>query len=258
MEIKIFDSHTHTNSQELIGEFEQIKAQCFQQGIAFNIIGTTIEDSQIAVAQAKASPYLYATNGDHPNDCVELDLEATKQSLVEMLENDAEHKIVAIGECGLDKHFSEEHFAKQQAFFKMQMELAIKYDRALMCHIRDAHWEAIAMFKEQCPERTIIHCFTGDEAIAQEYVKMGCYISLSGVVTFKNSTSIREALKVVPQTLFLIETDAPYLTPVPFRGKKNYPYFVIHTAKFVAEFLGVDFAQFLAQKTQNARKVFKI
>jgi TatD DNase family protein len=157
----------------------------------------------------------------------------------------------AIGEIGLDFHYSAETRSDQLELMSRQLELSQKLDLPVVIHTREADDDTLAILRE-IPARGIIHSFTGEPGFCKKLLDLGYFISMSGIVTFRAADNVRETAKVVPLDRLLIETDTPYLAPVPKRGQSNEPAFVVHTARFLSEFLGVDLEEFALKTTSNA------
>jgi TatD DNase family protein len=170
--------------------------------------------------------------------------------------------VVALGETGLDFYYDTSPRDAQDAAFRRQIRLARALGKPIVCHVRDAHAEALAILKEEGAAEVgaVIHCFTGTAADATAYVSAGFYISFSGIVTFKGASAepIREAARVVPHDRILLETDAPYLAPVPRRGKRNEPSYLPHTAEVVAACAGLSAADLAARAAANTRDFFRL
>ena len=163
----------------------------------------------------------------------------------------------AVGEIGLDYHYSAETREEQLELMGRQLALSQSLDLPVVIHTREADEDTLAILRE-IPTRGIIHSFTGEPGFCKKLLDLGYYISLSGIVTFRAADNVRETAKVIPLDRLLVETDTPYLAPVPKRGQPNEPAFVEHTARFLAEFLGVDFGSFMAQTTANALEVLHL
>jgi TatD DNase family protein len=205
---KYYDVHTHINYEPLVQQADQIAKTCLEQGIMFNNIGTNITSSLIAIEQANKYDNVYAFVGIHPNDTNDLDVDVISVQLENMIKNNK--KIIGVGETGLDYHYANFDRSKQIAFFIAHIKLARKYDLPLMVHVRDAHDDVYKILYEYAKGmRVVIHCFSGDEAIAKAYTNLGFYLSIPGIITFKNANALRQAIKVVPTSLLLAETDAP-------------------------------------------------
>ena len=163
----------------------------------------------------------------------------------------------AIGEIGLDYHYSAETREAQMELMARQLELSEKLDLPVVIHTREADEDTLSLLRE-IPTRGIIHSFTGEPQFCKKLLDLGYYISLSGIVTFRAAENVRETARVIPLDRLLVETDTPYLAPVPKRGQPNEPAFVAHTARFLADFLGVDFEVFISQTTSNALNVLRL
>ena len=264
-----FDSHCHLQEQFLEGDRDATQelaaalARASQAGVSgLVVIGTDEQTSRQAIALAEASasgalgsgvPSIAATVGLHPHDAL-----TGTEWLGELID---EHRasISGIGECGLDYFYEHSPRHIQRKVFLEQVALAKEHDLALVIHARDA-WDDLfgALDEVGPPARTILHCFTGGSADAQACVDRGIYVSFSGIVTFKNATETREALGVVPDHLLLIETDAPFLAPVPHRGRKNEPAWVAVVGAYVATERGADEVRTADLTMANAKAAFAL
>jgi TatD DNase family protein len=206
--MKYYDVHTHINYEPLVHKAKEIVTSCQTKGIILNNIGTNLINSQLAINQANEYENVYACIGIHPSDVMGLELNSTIAALEKMLKSS--HKIVGIGETGLDYHYEPYDKMKQISFFIEQIVLARKYKLSLMVHVRDAHDDAYRILKEHAQGmNVIIHCFNGNATLAKKYADLGFYISIPGVVTFKNAKDLRNAITVIPLDHLLSETDAP-------------------------------------------------
>jgi TatD DNase family protein len=169
-------------------------------------------------------------------------------------------RVVAIGETGLDYYYDHSPRDTQRAAFARFLELAHAAAKPVVCHIRDAHEDARDILRagRAAELGCVIHCFTGTPDDARAYAEMGCYISFSGIVTYKTAQPLRDAVPLVPRDRLLIETDCPYLAPIPKRGKRNEPAFVVHTAEVVAREAGMNYEELAAVTTANARRVYRL
>lgn len=256
--MKLFDSHTHTNLEPLISDFENVKKELNLKQIGMNIVGVDIESSMIAINQSKQSENFVCSIGIHPCN-IGSKLELNKQ--IEMLEQmylDNKEKIVCIGECGLDFYHNPESWEEQLIWFEKQIELAIKYKLILMIHVREANYLLLRTLKKYLPFPipVIIHCFNGNLEIAKKYQEMGCYLSIPGIVTYKNAKELQNAIKEINIDLMITETDAPYLSPVPKRGKINTPLNLIYTNEFIASLLNMGVDDFNKKVIDNVNKLF--
>lgn len=221
-------------------------------------VGTDAETSQEAVMIASAAGQrVKASVGLHPHDAKN-ELESTIAVLNSAItEND--HPIVAIGECGLDYFYEHSPRKKQQEIFARQIELAKQHDLALVIHTRDAWSDTFAILREQgAPLRTVIHCFTGGPDVARMCLDLGFYLSFSGIVTFPKSMEVRESAELTPIDRMLIETDSPFLAPVPHRGKPNEPAKVSIIGEFLSDLKKVQVDAFSEQISTNSRRVFRL
>lgn len=243
------DSHCHLwdNGDELVAEARR-------EGVAWVVdIGTDVERSIAALERARTLTGVAATIGLHPHDADEgpAALDALEQLIA------AGETPVAIGECGLDYFYEHSDRASQREAFAAQIAMAHRYGLALVIHSRDA-WEDTfdVLDAEGVPERTVFHCFTGGPDEARAALERGASVSFSGIVSFRNASEIRDAAALVPAGSYLIETDAPYLAPVPKRGKKNRPSWVRLVGEAVAAARGVPVSQVAAETTGNAVRIF--
>lgn len=219
-------------------------------------IGTEPEDLPIVLALAKQfKNEVYCTLGVHPHEGIKY-----SQAVEEfILKNATEPEVVAIGEIGLDYYYNQSPKKEQIEAFEAQLTLAEKLNLPVEIHTRDAEEDTIAILKKyQGKVNGVIHCFTGTEWLARQSLDVGFNISISGIVTFKNADPLRDVVKnVIPLDRIHVETDAPFLAPVPLRGKPNTSAYMIHTAKFVADLKGVSLEELRLQTNTNAKNLFK-
>jgi TatD DNase family protein len=205
------------------------------------------------VTELSGQVEIYATVGLHPHDAT------SDLGPVEALARAGHPRLVGIGECGLDYYYEHSPRAAQHDAFVRQLHLARELDLALVIHARDAFDDLFAIFRaEGVPERTVIHCFTGNVADVRGCLDFGCDISIAGVVTFKNATELREAARLVPLDRLHVETDSPFLTPVPYRGKPNEPAFVTLVGEFLAELRGESFVEVREATVANTQRLFRL
>ena len=262
--VGVFDNHTHLEiaDGEPGGELdyrEQLD-RASSVGIRGVVqVGTDVATSQWSAAVAAREPRVLAAVAIHPNDVPELaasgDLAA---ALAEIDRLAGLPRVRAVGETGLDFYRTgDDGRAAQFAAFEEHIAIAKRHDLALQIHDRDAHAEVIATLERVgAPERTVFHCFSGDVEMARLCADRGWYLSFAGTVTFKNAGTLREALEAIPRDRILIETDAPYLTPHPFRGRPNSPYLIPVTLRAMAEHLGTDASMLAAQIASNTEAVY--
>jgi TatD DNase family protein len=217
-------------------------------------IGADEESSEKAVEIANTHESVYASVGLHPHDAKDF-TERTEDLLRRLAK---EEKVVAIGEIGLDYHYNYSPKKTQQEVFSKLLALAKELDLPVIIHSREAKADTLRFLKESGITRGVMHCFSGDMDMAEEAMAMGFYISFAGPVTFKNAKRLQEIVKAIPDEYILIETDAPYLTPVPYRGKRNEPSYLVHTADRVAALRGVKLEDIARITTVNAKRLFGI
>lgn len=253
------DSHCHLwdNGAELV-------AEAHHDGVAWIVdIGTDVDTSIAALERARTLGGVAATIGLHPHEADEgpAALHVLEGLISGALGADGgaggDARLVAVGECGLDYYYEHSDRASQREAFAAQIAMAHRYGLALVIHSRDA-WENTfdVLDAEGVPERTVFHCFTGGPTEARAALERGASVSFSGIVSFRNASEIRDAAALVPADRYLIETDAPYLAPVPKRGKQNRPSWVRFVGEAVAAARGVSTAQVAAETTANARRIF--
>ena len=243
------DSHCHV-PYEGIGT--EVIEQARQAGVTRLVdVGTDARQSTAAVAVAQAHDGVWATVGLHPHDASD-----GVDTIVHLL---GEEKVVAVGECGLDYHYDHSPRPVQRDAFAAQVALARAHDLALVIHTREAWEDTFAILAaEGVPERTVFHCFTGGAGEARRALDLGAHLSFSGIVTFKGADEVRSAAALCPLERLLVETDAPFLTPVPHRGKKNQPAYLTLVGAAVAAVKGVDVASVEASTWAAADAVFRL
>lgn len=259
MTAELFDSHAHVDGPEFDADRDEVLARARAAGVKRMVVIGAVGDPSSAersVALAEKDPNVWATVATHPHDTGKMtpDWWATHERL-------ARHpRVVAIGETGLDYYYDHSPHDVQQAAFGRFIELAHAVDKPVVCHIRDAHEDARAILKQARAAELgcVIHCFTGTPDDAQAYAEMGCYVSFSGIITYKTAQPLRDALPLVPRDRLMIETDCPYLAPVPKRGKRNEPAFVAHTAELIAQCLGIPFEDLARITTENTCRVYRL
>ena len=239
--MKLFDSHAHYYDerfeQEVDGGADAVLSSVFLGHVAKIVnVGTCNENSARCIEQAAKYEGMYAAVGIHPSDCrFYTDLERELAILEQTLSDRASKKIVALGEIGLDYHYENTDRAKQAAFFEAQLEMAERHDLPVIIHDREAHGDCMDTVRRHRGVRGVFHSFSGSAEMAKELVKLGWYISFSGVVTFKNAAKVKEAAAAVPLDRLMIETDCPYLAPHPHRGEINHSGLIHLTCEALAD-----------------------
>jgi TatD DNase family protein len=259
----LVDSHCHIDGDEFADDLDGVVQRAREAGVlAMLNVGTGdphSDDFSRAVAIAERYENIFAAVGVHPHDAKLYDA-AAETHLIDLVRSHA--KVVAWGEIGLDFYYGHSPREVQMQVFRRQIRKAREFGLPIIVHSREADAETVRIIREECDDTEfrggIMHCFGGTAAIARELMDLGFLISFAGNVTFKNAGNLREAAAVVPLNKLLIETDCPYLTPVPLRGKRNEPSFIVNTAKFLADFYGVGLTELAWQTTRNFRELFKI
>jgi TatD DNase family protein len=259
MTAELFDSHAHVDGPEFDADRENVLARARAAGVArIAVIGAVGDptSAERAVALAERDPHIWATVATHPHDVANMTDAwwATHERL-------ARHpRVVAIGETGLDYYYDHSPRDLQGAAFRRFIALAHAVDKPVVCHIRDAHDDARAILRDTDAASLgcVIHCFTGTPDDARAYVELGCYVSFSGIVTYKTAQGLRDAVALVPPDRLLVETDCPYLAPVPVRGRRNEPAHLVHTVEVVARAAAQSFEELAALTTANACRVYRI
>ena len=255
------DSHCHIDGKAFDGERDEIVRRAKDAGVkAMLNIGTgNPHDGEIAKAVEVAELYenVFASVGVHPHDAKLYDDKA-EETLVNLTKS---AKVIAWGEIGLDYYYDHSPRDVQREVFIRQIRKAKQLDLPIIIHSRDADDETVEILTDECSYkgfRGIMHCFGGTAEMAESLMKLGFLISFAGNVTFKKAENLRDAARVVPLEKLLIETDCPFLTPIPFRGKRNEPAFVVHTAQFLADFYEVELEKIANQTSENFLKFFKL
>ena len=255
----LIDSHAHIQGKEYAGEAEAVIARAREAGIEMIIAvggaGDMSSNSE-AVRLAHAFANVYATVGMHPHDAK--DVGADELEILKLSAADA--KVVAIGETGLDYYYSHSPHDVQLRVFGQFIQMARQTQLPIVVHERDAAAEAVALLRSEGGGelRGVIHCFTGDYQAARAYLDLGFYLSFTGIITFKNAGALREVVGKVPLDRMLVETDSPYLTPVPHRGKRNEPAYVRFVAETIATVKNVDLATVAQATSANVKNLFCI
>lgn len=256
------DSHCHIDGEQFDADRDEIVQRAKDAGVkAMLTVGTgNPHDGEIERAVKTAENYenVFASVGVHPHDAKLYD-DAAEANLIELAKRE---KVVAWGEIGLDFYYHHSPREVQFDVFRRQIRTAKELDLPVIIHSRDADGETVEILTEEYKENLgsggVMHCFGGSPQMAKAMLDAGFYISFAGNVTFKKAENLREAAKVVPLEKLLIETDCPFLAPVPFRGKRNEPSFVVETAKFLADFYQIDLEVLAQHTTENFQRLFNI
>ena len=254
-----FDTHAHYDDEKFDVDRDEVILRANSMGVE-NIlnVGINLETSKKSIELAKKYDFIYAAVGVHPHEIENLEQDYINQ--LEDLINQNRHKVVAIGEIGLDYYYDFAPKSLQQKVFIEQIELAKKVGLPVAIHDRDAHGDTLDIIKQQHVSEVsgILHCFSGSQEMANEVLKQGLYIAIGGVVTFKNAKKIVDIIKNVPMDRLLIETDLPYLTPEPFRGKRNESAYLKYVVEKIAKIKDLPEQEVANITTNNAKRLFKI
>ena len=252
MNNNIFDSHAHYDSEAFDADRKELLNALQQQGVCGIInCGTDIASSLVSLELSDEFGFVYASCGIHPHEA-----EGCKQGYLSVLKKLCmEKKCVAVGEIGLDYHYDFSPREIQQQVFEQQLVLAKELDLPVIVHDREAHEDTMTLLRRYKP-KGVVHCFSGSAEMAKEVLKLGMYIGLGGAVTFKNARKPLEVAEMVPDDRLLIETDCPYMTPVPFRGKRCDSSFIPYTAEKLAEVRNTTAENILDITRKNANTLF--
>ena len=252
----IFESHAHYDSQQFDDDRDALLNSMQENGVGTIINSAADWDSVTEVVElAEKYPFVYAAVGMHPDEVGDLN----EERFDFMKSQCQKEKVVAVGEIGLDYYWDNESHDTQKKWFIRQLELARELDLPVIIHSRDAAADTLEIMKEHAKGlRGVIHCFSYSKELAREYVKMGFYIGIGGVVTFKNGKKLKEIAEEIPLDRILLETDCPYLAPVPFRGKRNSSLYIPYIAQEIANLKGITYEEVVAQTEENGKRLFGI
>ena len=252
----LFDTHAHYDAQQFDADRDAVLSGLPGRGVSLVVNpGCDIPTSRTAVSLAEKYPFLYAAVGYHPENCGPY----REEELCELRVLAQNPKVVAIGEIGLDYYWEENPPREwQQKVFRDQMALARELDLPVIVHDREAHGDSLAIVKEFPQVRGVFHCYSGSVEMARELVALGWMISFTGVLTYKNARKAVEAARAIPLERLMIETDSPYMAPVPHRGKRNDSGYVLHICEKLAEIKGISAGECAAVTLENGKRFFRI
>ncbi len=260
-----FDSHSHYYDGKLIEETKNesvdslIDALLLNGNVSYIVnVGTNTENSRIAIEQCRRHKNMYAAIGIHPSDCKEEKDMATALATIEALIKENSDIVVALGEIGLDYHWEPIEKELQMAYFEAQMQMTQRLSLPVVIHDRDAHGDCFDMAMKYKGVKGVFHSYSGSLEMARELIRHGWYISFSGTVTFKNAVRVAEVARSLPHDRVLIETDCPYLTPHPHRGKVNHSGYLEYTNAAIASLWGLSPEETARITLENARELFSI
>ncbi len=251
----LFDSHAHMCDRKFQGDRDVVMADMVASGITHLMeVGCDLDSSRNAVALAEQYDFVYAAVGSHPDDADHL----TDETLSAYRQMSAHPKVMAIGEIGLDYHYEDVHRSLQQETFRRQMSLAQELDLPVIVHSREAAQDSLDILAEFPSVTGVFHCYSGSLEMAKLLVKKGWYVGFTGVLTFTNARKAVEVATNLPLERILIETDCPYMAPVPFRGKRNDSRYVRYVAEKLGEIRGLSYEEISRITAENAIKLYRI
>ena len=250
----IFDSHAHYNDEAFEPDRDELIHQIHGNGVCAVInVGCDLPSSRDGIALSRKYPFFYASVGIHPHDAQSL----TKETMAELRSLAQTPKVVAVGEIGLDYHYDFSPREKQREAFEQQLILAKELSLPVIIHSREATEEALSLLKKYRPQG-VVHCFSGSAETAREIANLGMYLGFTGMITFKNTKHALEAIKALPADRLLLETDCPYMTPVPYRGKRCDSSMIAFTAQKMAELKSLPVQEMIDIARQNTCRLFGI
>jgi TatD DNase family protein len=249
--MKIFESHTHLDDSKFNADREAVIKKCFQAGVEKMInISCNAMSLQASIQLAEKYPFIYASAGFHPHDAKDLNLDLIKKAV-------AHHKVVAVGEIGLDYYRDLSPRDIQQSAFRQQLQVALDNHLPVIIHDRDAHEDTWQILAEYNPAKVVFHCFAGDYLMAEKIIGAGWHLSFTGNITYKKST-LEDIIRLVPDDQYFVETDSPYLTPHPHRGKRNDPSMLRYVIEKIARIKNQTPRQVAQNSWGNACDFFQI
>ncbi len=252
----MIDSHSHLFEEDFKNDIDDCIKRCKENNVnKVILVGFSYETNRLAQEYAKKYDIFYPTAGIHPDEADDNYLEKINE-LKEFVKN---NKIYAIGECGMDYHYTKENAEIQKIIFKSQIELSIEMNLPLIIHMRDATKDTFDILNEYKGKlKGVMHCYSGSLEMAYEFIKLGFHISLGGPVTFKNAKEPKEVAKNIPLDKLLIETDCPFLAPTPYRGKRNESSYVKLVCEEIANLRGISFEEVEKATENNTKELFKL
>lgn len=252
----IFDTHAHYDDSAFDNDREELLSKLPSEDV-FAVInaGADIESSHKSIEFSEKYDYIYAAVGIHPENMDKIAHENFVDELEKLILNNK--KVVAVGEIGLDYYYNSENKDAQKSVFEIQIKIALRHNLPTIIHDREAHNDILTILKKYKP-KGVIHCFSGNLEMAEEVINLGMHIGIGGIVTFKNTKNILEIVKNISLSSIVLETDAPYLAPAPFRGKRCNSAQIKYTAEKIAEIKGIETSEVLKVTQKNAVKLFGV
>ena len=250
-----FDTHAHYDDRAFDADRVRLLEEVHAAGVTLIVDpGCDLKSSRAAIALAERFPFVRAAVGIHPEELQD----CTPEALAEIAELAEHPKCVAVGEVGLDYYWDAEHKNEQKLLFRQMIRLALEVDKPVIVHDREAHGDCLEIVRDYPGLRGVFHCFSGSAEMAQELIKRGWYLGFDGPITYKNARKALEVLDICPPERILIETDSPYLSPVPNRGKRNDSRNLRYIVVAIAERLGTSEEEIAALTTENGKRLFGI
>ena len=253
----IFDTHAHYDDEDFDADRYELLESMKEHGVGTIVnIGANMRSCKSTLALAEKYPFMYGALGVHPSDCGDM----TEEDIQWIKANAANEKIVAIGEIGLDYYWDNVERDVQKKWFVRQLEIAKETGLPVVIHSRDAAQDTLEIMKSEHKDTTggVIHCFSYGVEMAREYLNMDYYIGVGGVLTFKNGKKLKEVVEYAPMDKLVLETDCPYLAPVPYRGKRNSSRYLTHVVEAMAEIKGMSIEEVIRVTVENARKLYRL
>lgn len=253
----IFESHAHYDDKAFDEDRESLLSVMRENGIAYIVnVGASLESTETTIALTRKYPFIYGAAGVHPNETGAFN----EENFAWLEQQCRQPKVAAVGEIGLDYYWDKPSHETQKKWFERQLDLARDVQKPVIIHSRDAAKDTydIMTAKNASKIGGVIHCYSYSADMALDYVKMGFYIGIGGVVTFKNARKMKEVAEAVPLERILLETDSPYLAPAPYRGKRNSSLYLPLIAKELSQIKGIDYEQVVRQTCENAKRLFGI
>lgn len=250
-----FDTHAHYDDRAFDADRVRLLEEVRADGVALIVVpGCDLKSSRAAIALAERFPFVYAAVGIHPEELQD----CTPDALAEIAELAEHPRCVAVGEVGLDYYWDAEHKNEQKLLFRQMIRLALELDKPVIVHDREAHGDCLEIVRDYPGLRGVFHCFSGSAEMAQELIKRGWYLGFDGPITYKNARRALEVLDICPPERILIETDSPYLSPVPNRGKRNDSRNLRYIVAAIAERLGMSEDEIEGLTMENGKQLFGV
>ena len=257
----LFDTHAHYDDERFDADRDELLRAMPENGVGLILNpGCDVETSRKALSYARRYPHVYAAVGFHPENIEGMSDDAVEAGLKEIEVMAADPRVRAIGEIGLDYYWCKDpaERKRQQEVFRAQMRMAGRLDLPVIVHDREAHLDCLTIVEQYPKARGVFHCYSGSAEFAQRLLDLGWHISFTGVITFKNAKKALEVIRMMPMDRLMIETDAPYMAPEPYRGKRNSSLYVYRMAEAIAEVKGLSAEEVIRITTENGKRLFGI